>query len=107
MRLKHTWQVFKLKFRPLDFLGYRFHTDHVSLRKTIMHRMSRKARTIAKKDYISLTNASGMVSYMGYIKATDSYRFWEKYIKPYVNIKQLKGVISHENRKQLKTAAAV
>lgn len=107
MRLKHTWQVFRLKFRPLDFLGYRFHTDHVSLRKTIMHRMSRKARIIAKKDYISLTNASGMVSYMGYIKATDSYRFWEKYIRPYVNIKQLKGVISHENRKQLKTAAAV
>ena len=31
----------------------------------------------------------------------------EKNIKPYVNIKQLKGVISHENRKQLKTAAAV
>lgn len=107
MTLKHTWQVFRLKKRPLDFLGYRFYTDHVVLRKSIMYRISRKARTIAKKGYASFVDAAGMVSYMGYIKNTDSYRFWEKHVKPYVNIKQLKGVISNENRKQFKAPSAI
>lgn len=107
MKVKENWQVFHLNIRPLDFLGFKFHKGWTTIRKSIMFRISRKARTIAKKDYISLTNASGMVSYMGYIQNSDSHDFWDKYVRPFVNIKKLKGVISHENRKQHQAVCGV
>lgn len=107
MKVKKNWQVFHLSIRPLDFLGYLFHHEgYTTIRKSIMLRISRKARTISKKDYISQTNASGMVSYMGYIKNSDSHQFFDEWIRPFVNIKFLKGVISHENRKQCKALCA-
>ena len=67
MRIKDTWQVFHLRIRPLAFLGYKFHKGWTTLRKSVMYRISRKAKVISKKEYISKTNASGMISYMGFI----------------------------------------
>lgn len=106
MRIKDTWQVFHLRIRPLDFLGYKFHKGWTTLRKSVMYRISRKAKVISKKEYISKTNASGMISYMGFIDHSDSHGFYEKWIQPFVNIKLLKGVASHENRKQYQTLCA-
>ena len=44
---------------------------------------------------------------MGYIQNSDSHDFWDKYVRPFVNIKKLKGVISHENRKQHQAVCGV
>lgn len=41
-----------------------------------------------------------MVSYIGYIVNSDSQHFYEKWVRPFVNIKHLKGVIADEDRKQ-------
>ena len=72
MRLKSTWQVYHLRIRPLDFLGFKFHANgKITLRKSILYRISRKARTIARKGYASVTNASGMISYKGYMDHSD------------------------------------
>lgn len=107
MRLKDTWQVYHLRIRPLDFLGFKFHTGgKVTLRKSILYRISRKARTIARKGYASVTNASGMISYKGYMDHSDSSGFYEKWVQPFINFKILKGVVSHENRKQHQTLCA-
>ena len=65
-----------------------------------MFRISRKAKKISKLSYISPTNASGMISYMGYIYNSDSWTFWEKRVKPFIKLKLLKGVVRDENRKQ-------
>ena len=40
-----------------------------------------------------------IISYLGWIKHSDSYKFYQKWIKPYVNIKRMKGVIRRENFK--------
>lgn len=107
MRLKDNWQVYHLRIRPLDFLGFKFHVNgKVTLRKSILYRISRKARTIARKGYVSVINASGMISYKGYMDHSDSSGFYEKWVKPFVNFKVLKGVVSNENRKQCKTLNA-
>ena len=108
MKVKENWQVFHLRMRPLDFLGYKFHHEgYTTIRKSIMLRIARKAKTVARKPYISLTNASGMVSYMGYIQNSDSREFYEKHVQPFVNIRKLKGVISNENRKHNQAVCAV
>lgn len=107
LKVKENWQVFHLRMRPLDFLGYKFHRGYTTIRKSIMLRISRKARTVARKPYISLMNASGMISYMGYIQNSNSRGFYEKHVQPFVNIKKLKGVVSNENRKHNQAICAV
>lgn len=77
------------------------------IRKSIMLRISRKARTIARAAYASIRNAHAMVSYIGYIVNSDSQRFYEKWVRPFVNIKHLKGVIADEDRKQHQACVAV
>lgn len=107
MRVKSNWQVFRLRIRPLDFLGYRFHAGWTTIRKSIMMRISHKARNISRLQYISPTNASGMISYMGYIYHSDSWHFWQEWVKPFINLKLLKGVVRNENRKQQQALRAV
>lgn len=107
MQVKANWQVFPLKDRPLDFLGYKFHAGAwTTLRKSIVFRISHKAKKISKISYISPTNASGMISYMGFIYNSDSWNFWKERVKPFINLKLLKGVVSNENRKQHQAACA-
>ena len=55
--VKDNWQVFILSKRPLDFLGFKFHPNKTTIRKSIMLRISRKARTIARAAYASIRNA--------------------------------------------------
>lgn len=105
--VKDNWQVFILSKRPLDFLGFKFHPNKTTIRKSIMLRISRKARTIARAAYASIRNAHAMVSYIGYIVNSDSQRFYEKWVRPFVNIKHLKGVIADEDRKQHQACVAV
>lgn len=105
--VKDNWQVFILSKRPLDFLGFKFYPNKTTIRKSIMLRISRKARTIARAAYASIRNAHAMVSYIGYIVNSDSQRFYEKWVRPFVNIKHLKGVIADEDRKQHQACVAV
>lgn len=100
--LKRNWQVFPLSSRPLDFLGYKFYPEKTTIRKSILFRMTRKARRISKTGYISAKNAHAMVSYFGYIKNSDSCQLYKDRIAPFVNMKRLKGVIANEDRKQRK-----
>lgn len=62
---------------------------------------------IARAAYASIRNAHAMVSYIGYIVNSDSQRFYEKWVRPFVNIKHLKGVIADEDRKQHQACVAV
>ena len=88
-------------------LGFKFHPNKTTIRKSIMLRISRKARTIARAAYASIRNAHAMVSYIGYIVNSDSQHFYEKWVRPFVNIKHLKGVIADEDRKQHQACVAV
>lgn len=89
--IKSTWAVFKLKKCPLDFMGFRFLRTHTIIRKSIMYRMTKRVRKWVKNN--SLKNAHGITSYMGWVKNTNSYMLYQKYIRPFVNFKVLKDII--------------
>lgn len=55
LRLKPNWQVYKTDKEPLDFVGFRFHRGHTTLRKAIMLRITRKARKIGKQIVPTIT----------------------------------------------------
>ena len=94
LELKRNWQVFRFdynnKFRFLDFMGFRFYRNRTTLRRSIMLKLTRKARRIWKMDEITVHAARQMLSYLGWIDCTDTYNMYSEWVKPIVNIQNLK-----------------
>lgn len=99
LELNSKWQKFKTDSRGIDFLGYRFFHYKTILRRSIMLRISRKVRKVYKKKSYSKHNCMSIISYLGWIKHSNSYKLYQKWIKPYINVKRMKGVIRRENFK--------
>ncbi|MGN0706561.1 MAG: reverse transcriptase domain-containing protein [Faecalibacterium sp.] len=107
LEMKDNWQVFPIKNRFLDFLGFKFYRDKTTIRKSICLRIRRKAKKISRMDKVSPTNAQAMVSYLGWIKHSDSRHFWNVYVRPHIRLNRLKEVIRNESRKQYQTQRQV
>lgn len=103
LKLKHNWQVYRLDKRPLDFLGFKFYRTHTTMRKKNALRIKRRAKKIYKKKKLNFKDCSAMLSYLGWLKHSNSYNYYSKNIKPYVDIKKMKEVVSNESRKHNKT----
>ena len=101
LELKHSWQIFPLASRDLDFMGFRFSFNKTTLRKTILAKARRKALRIYKRG-ITIHSARQMLSYCGWIGATDVFNYYNRYIKPYVSFTQLRQYISRYERKHRK-----
>lgn len=109
LELKCDWQVFRFEYvakdatvcgRMLDFMGFQFHHDRITMRKSTIQRARAKAYKIKAKDKITWYDATVMLSYMGWFTHTDTYDYYLKYIKPNVNVKKLKKIISKHQRKE-------
>lgn len=94
LSVKETWQIYPLDKRFLDFLGVRFYRDHTTLRARIALRIRRRMKRITNKGYLNETDAHAVISYWGWVKKTDSYYFYHKYMKPAVSIQQARKVVS-------------
>jgi RNA-directed DNA polymerase len=98
LTLKSSWQVFPTKSRDIDFLGVRFYRNKSTLRKRNALRIRRRARRIERKGKLNEKDASAIISYWGWIKRTDSYRFYHKHVQPKVTIKEARKVVSVNGR---------
>ena len=111
LELKDNWQVFKIEYvdkdnhrhgRPLDFMGFKFYRDRVILRRSIMLRMSRKAKRMGSKHKPTIRDCRQFLSYVGWLNATNTYYFYLKHIKPFVNIGKLKKRLSNYDKRMRK-----
>ena len=93
LRLKGNWQVCKLEAEPLDFMGFRFLRGRTIIRKSIMLRISRRARKVGAKKKITHKDACAVISYLGWVKASDSHHFYVHRLKPYLNMQKLKAAV--------------
>lgn len=93
LKLKANFQVCRLDKEPTDFMGFRFHRGYTTIRKSIVFRITRKLRRIWKKGKATFQDAAAIISYLGWIKHSDSYRLFLLWIKPYLNINILKRAI--------------
>lgn len=98
LQMKGDWQVFVVNARAIDFLGLRFYRDHTTLRKRNALRIRRRFEKISRKNHLNYTDACAVVSYWGWIKRSDSYRFYQKYMRPKVSLAAAKRRISHVRR---------
>lgn len=85
--------------RPLDYMGFEFHRDYTIMRESIMLRLTKKALQVSKQEKINPRDAASLLSSMGWVRHTDTYGMYEKRIKPYVNIKKLKKIVSKHQRR--------
>jgi hypothetical protein len=102
LKLKGNWQVFKLAKRDIDFLGMRFYRNKTTLRKRNSLRIRRRMLKVKRKGRLNYKDACAIVSYWGWIKHTNSYKFYNSAVKPIATIKYAKKVISNYVRKNNK-----
>lgn len=109
LEMKPNWQVFKIEYldkhgnrhgRPLDYMGFKFYRNRVTLRKSILKRMRRKAYRIGKKLKPTIRDCRQFLSYIGWMNTTNVYRYYKTYIKPHVNIGYLKKRLSKYDKRR-------
>ena len=94
LRLKGNWQVNRFDAEPLDFMGFRFYRDHTTLRRSIMLRITRRVKKVYRKGRAATPqDASAVISYLGWIKHSDSYGLFKARIKPYLRLGTMKNII--------------
>lgn len=86
LQLKDNWQVFRFSYgddlgRDLDFMGFRFYRTRSTLRKSIMYKATRKAAKISSKKRPTIYDARQMISYLGWVDCTDTYKMYVRWIK--------------------------
>lgn len=86
--------------RPLDYMGFEFHRNWTIMRKGIMIRLNRKARQVSRQEKINPKDAASLLSSMGWVTHTDTYGMYEERIKPIVNIKKLKRIVSKNQKRK-------
>lgn len=95
LTVKGNWQIFRTDSRGIDFVGYRMYRNKTILRKSTMLRMSRKVARTYKSNKWNPHNCMSILSYLGRIKWCNTYNFYQKWIKPKINIKKMKGVVRY------------
>lgn len=98
LKLKENWQVFPIESRALDFMGFRFYRNKTTLRKSIMTKALRKARKIGQATKPTLYEIRQMMSYFGWLSATNTYSMYERCIKPYFSFQYGRRRISNHER---------
>lgn len=111
LSVKSNHQVFKVAERkndgrPIDFLGYKFYRNYVTMRARTFLRTTRRIRKVANKEYLTSRDSSAVISYVARIKVTSGNKFYTKYVKPYVNVKKCRVTVSIHDKKQAKNNPA-
>jgi len=100
LKLKQNWQVFKVSKRPIDFLGFKFYYGKTILRKKIALRIRRRINKICKKQDLNYKDACAVISYWGWIKRSNSYNFYHKYVEPNIKIIKARRVVSERGKRE-------
>jgi hypothetical protein len=100
LRIKDNWQVFKIKPRGIDFVGYKITENETRLRKHIFIRLNRKVNKTKRK--INYHNATSLISMIGWLKHTT---YGQSYIDNKINnelrINDVKKYIGQVNKNEV------
>lgn len=103
LTMKKNWAVFPLDSRPLDFVGYKFYRDYITLRKSNFLRLTRQCRRVQKKllagKPVSWRQAASLLSRIGQLRHCNSHSVRVKYVDP-LGIKTLKEVVRNESKRR-------
>ncbi|MCI6999247.1 MAG: hypothetical protein MR888_01930 [Clostridiales bacterium] len=102
LEMKGNWQICKEDKEPLDFMGFRFWRDRTTLRRSIMLRITRRVRRVDKKGrWATPQDAAAVLSYMGWIYASDTHEMFLTWIKPHLHIQRMKNIVRRAQHEAL------
>jgi hypothetical protein len=84
LKIKKNHQVYPIKKRRIDFLGFRFDNRKSYLRKRTVKNFKKTVKRFGKDK----SAAKGITSYYGWFTHSDSWKLWNKYIKDFNLIKK-------------------
>ena len=95
---KENHQIFPVKSRGIDFLGYVFYHDQTRVRKDIVLTFKKKVRKIRQNwkcmQYTQIVNT--IMSYWGWLKHADAFNLWKKYIDD--EIKMIMQIVCNDQK---------
>lgn len=110
LKLKGNYQVFRFDYidkktgqrkgRFIDFMGFRFYRDKVTIRWKTFIKAMRKFRKVSKLKIIDIHSARQVLCYMGNFKHTNSYTIYNEKVKPLVNIGECKKIVSYYDKRK-------
>lgn len=107
LQVKDGWEVFLINYKNrgkfIDMMGFKIYRDHVCVRRRVFLRARRCYRKALKTQKFSFQIAHRCISYYGWFKNSDSYRFIKKYKVEQI-IKKAKERIRDESTFHRKTA---
>lgn len=89
LEIKGNWQVFEVRGRGLDFLGYRMFGGYTLLRKSV----ATKIKRAFKLPIARMNDISRLMSYMGWMKWADSYNLLRRILTSNIR-RQVEAVCS-------------
>lgn len=103
LSIKDNWQIFRFNYadkrgRPVDFMGYKFYRNRITLRKQILYGIRRKALSIWKKCKATAYDAKQSLSALGWIKSSNVYGYYLEHIKPFLDFGKMKRIVSNADR---------
>ena len=113
LKLRYNWQVFRLDYidkktkerkgRPLDFVGFQFYHDKITIRKTTYKKIMKLIHKLIRKgvENISFHDAASMLSYYGFIYWSDAKGLYTNLLRPHVRLKDLKRIVKNEFNRRL------
>ena len=116
LEIKPSWTVFKTRLEDrkndsgqfIDMMGFRMYRWHTTIRRRVFKRIRkaymRTLKCIKTHKTILVSLARKCLSYYGYIKHTDSFKFKKRY-EVYEIVKYCKKVVSNESKIRCKTAS--
>lgn len=107
LKIKPNWQVFqltddlcgKITGRPLDFMGFKFYHNRVTLRKSILRSIRRTILRTYKKQKTTIYDSRRIISRLGWLKQASTYKFYKVHLSTYVNPKSHRLYISNYDRR--------
>ena len=88
LKVKENWRIFEIsETSAIDFMGYKFYSNRITIRKSILRRAKRKLQRFKenKNWYI----ASQLLSYKGWFSDTDTYKIQAKLNFPFIECQQI------------------
>lgn len=86
----------------IDFMGFKFYRNRTVLRKHVLRHAKRAAKQVQKaidNNRLNWYLACRMISYFGWFKVTNTYKYYMTYISPFAHINTCKKIIHQHDHK--------
>lgn len=80
LSMKSNYQVFDIEKRGIDFVGYVFRNNKITLRKSIATSFKATTKRLSKRTNLSESEISSVMSYWGWIKPINAKNLWHKHM---------------------------